>query len=233
MSGIREDVTNYGSRSGIGGGDYGYGGGFGSGIWIFAILIVFVILAVMRDGHGRGFDGHPGGFAGFGCPPVCKPVEDVAVAGIAKEVAILNGQAIANNEKQTGILVHAIDQQTCQMLLGEKDIMNQASQIAAEQAVSIRDMKIADLRDKVLGLEALALHEKTMNAIGAQTAATNAHISASNCELNHRLDRIECEVPKRPPTWAASVTPHTFPIGFPVGVPFGDFNRDRDRGCCC
>lgn len=235
MSGIKEDITmgGYGSHGyGAGYGGDGYGG---SGIWVFAILIVFVILALAfrrNDNDHNGHFGHFGGFPGFGgcgCPPVCKPVEDVAVAGIAKEIAILNGQAIANNEKQTGILVHAIDQQTCQMLLGEKDIMQQAAQIAADQAIGMRDMKIADLRDKVIALENFALHEKTMNAIGAQGAATNAHISSIDCQLNHRLDRIECEVPKRPPTWAASVTPHTFPLGFPG---FG-FDRDRDRNCGC
>lgn len=230
MSGIKEDVT----VGGLGGG-YGYGGGMGSGIWIFAILIVFVILAIMFGSRGHGFDGDRGGHWGGlmgNCAPMCKPVEDVAVAGIAKEVAFTSGRIETQNAKDTGAIIHALDMQTCDIKIMEKDIMQQASQIAAEQAVAALNMKIADLRDENLGLKGLAMHEKTMQAIGAQAAATNAHIASVQCELNHRLDFI----PTKQPVFAASVTPCTTPVSFP----FGGFDRDRGfergerrEGCGC
>lgn len=230
MSQIKEDITMGGFGShGYGGGYDGYGGG-GSGIWVFAILIVFVILALAfrgRDGHGYDGGGHFGGFGGCACPPVCKPVEDVAVAGIAKEVAVMAGQIKTQNAMDTGAIIHALDQQTCDIKIGEAAIIGKIKEAELANAISMRDMKIADQRDKILALEGYAMHEKTMQALAAQTAATNAHISSVQCELNHRLDFI----PTKQPVFAASVTPCTTPVSFP----FGGFDRDRDdrRGCCC
>lgn len=224
MSGIKEDVTNYG------GGSYGFGGG----MYIFAILVVFVILAVVWGGRGHAGGGGGGtaypvmgggypGFGGHGCP---DPFTINKLGNLETEVACRTGSIEKQNAVDTGTIVHIMDNQTCQIKEGLAAVINNQNQLAHQAEVMALNNKIADMRANENRLECRINQQETVGIINANNAATNAHISNVQCELNHRLDFI----PTKAPTWAASVTPHTFPVGVPLGFPV--FDRDRDR-CCC
>lgn len=208
-------------------------------MYIFAILVVFVILAVVWGGRGHASDGghghgaYPimGGYPGFGghcCP---DPFTINKLGNLETEVACRTGSIEKQNAVDTGTIVHIMDNQTCQIKEGLAAVINNQNQLAHQAEVMALNNKIADMRANENRLECRLNQQETVGIINANNAATNAHISNVQCELNHRLDFI----PTKAPTWAASVTPHTFPVGVPVGFPVFDRDRDRcrDRDCCC
>ena len=222
---VNEDVIGSGGWGGS------WGGAGGNGLFIFAILIIFIFAIFWSRGHREG-EGHAallpalmaqGGHGAWGhgghncgCPPVCNPVEDVAIANIAKEVACTTGQIKTQNAVDTGAIIHALDSQTCEIKLGEAAIIQNQMQIAREQEVMVLTNQIAELREQKMELKGKLLQQETVNSI-----------NAGNCQLNHRLDRIECDMAKRPPFYTAGGFPHTQPFNFQQGF------DGRRNDCCC
>lgn len=231
---VNEDVIGGG---GIGG---GWGGGVGSsGLFIFAILIIFVFAIFWgrgnRDGDGLGghaallpmmMNGHGGwgrGGDGCGCPPICKPVEDVAVAGIAKEVALIGGQIKTQAAIDTGAIIHTLDNQTCEIKMGEMAIIKNQTDLAynAElrnmtNALNEKNMKIATLEADIRADRSDARNAMQFARIGSEIAS------------------IQCGMLKAPPFIPAGGNPYVNPFNFQhAPVPAVMFNNERDcRGCC-
>lgn len=225
---VNEDVIGSG---GFGG---GYGAGWGGCGGIIIIAIILVLVAVAFLGRRDGYDGHGHGYAyGRGCEDSCADkmtwtryanYEDPAIAKVQTEIACTTGQIKTQNAVDTGAIIHALDQQTCEIKLGEAAIIQNALNIAREQEVMALNGKIADLRDCNLELKGKLLQQETVNTI-----------QAGNCHINHRLDGIECNMAKRPPFYAAGGAPYINPFNFqPAPFPF-DGRRDgfRDGNCCC
>lgn len=224
---VNEDV--------IGSGGFGGWGGTGtSGMFIFAILIIFVFAIFQgrrdRDDYGGHaallpfLNGHGGwGRDGCACPPVCKPVEDVAVANIAKEVACTTGQIKTQAAIDTGAIIHALDQQTCEIKIGEMAIIKNQTDLA--------------YNSEIRGL-ANALNEKNMKIATLEADLRADRSDARNAmqfaRLGSEIASIQCGMLKAPQFIPAGGNPYVNPFNFqhaPVAV-FDDRDRDRRSGCC-
>lgn len=218
---VNEDVIGSGGFGGS-----GLGGGYG-GIILIAIILVLVFMGMgFRGGHG-GYDSYGHGH-GRGCNDSCADkmtwsrfanFEDPAIAGIAKEVACTTGQIKTQAAADTGAIIHALDQQTCEIKMGEMAIVQNQQKLAMEAERMFMGNQINNLRDKNLELKGRLLQQETVNTI-----------QAGNGMINHRLDQIECGMVKHPPFYAAGGSPYINPFNFqPAPIPF----RDGRDNCCC
>lgn len=194
---VNEDVIGGGGLGGV-----GWGGGGGGGIFLIAILLIFLVM-------GGGFFGRHGG---DGKHESCADLMtinrygnymDPQLAKIETEVACRTGAIQTQNAVDTGAVVHILDNQTCQIKEGLAAVLNNQNILAREQEVMMLNNQIANLRDDKLELKAKLLQQETVNTI-----------QGGNCQLNHRLDRMECEMAKRPPFYTAGGFPHTQPFNF-------------------
>lgn len=231
---VNEDVIGSG---GFGGG--GWGGGYG-GVILIAIILVIIAIAFLgrRDGYdhyGPMLAGFGHGHHGKGCDDSCADkmtwsrfanFEDPAIAKVQTEIACTTGQIKTQNAVDTGAIIHALDQQTCEIKLGEAAIMQNQTKLAMEAERMFMGNQIAELREQKLELKGKLLQQETVNTI-----------NAGNSMINHRLDGIECNMAKRPPFYAAGGNPYINPFNFqPAPIPVVDgFRRDgfRDGNCCC
>lgn len=224
---VNEDVIGSGGFGGS-----GLGGGYG-GIILIAIILVLVFMGMgFRGGHG-GFDGGFGGHGRRGCDDSCADkmtwsrfanFEDPAIAGIAKEVACTTGQIKTQAAADTGAIIHALDQQTCEIKMGEMAIIQNQQKLAMDAERLFMGNQINNLRDANLELKGKILQQETVNTI-----------QSGNCMINHRLDQIECGMVKHPPFYAAGGSPYINPFNFqPAPIPFREGFRDgfRDGNCC-
>ena len=184
-----------------------------AGFFLLAILLV-VLLAVFRghgfghgDGYGYGHGAHAapvvvaadGGHGrGHGCCCV-----DPAIVALEKDVLIGNGKLGVETQRQTGELMHALDIQTCGIKEAIGGVIANQNRVALEAErmftcaqIDGKNEKLAELRLALAEKEARILQQETLGAIGK-----------SNCELNHRLDQIECNMAKRPPWWPIGGVP--------------------------
>lgn len=217
---VNEDVIGGGGMGGL-----GWGSGNG-GIILIAILLIFVVMGGGLLG-GRAHAGEHGGHWGrHGCEDSCADkmtwsrfanFEDPAIAKVQTEIACTTGQIKTQNAVDTGAIIHNLDMQTCEIKLGDAAIIQNQMQIAREQEVMALTSQINALRDDKLELRSKLLQQETVNSI-----------NAGNCQLNHRLDRMECEMAKRPPFYTAGGFPHTQPFNFQNQ---GFDGRRND--CCC
>lgn len=206
---INEDI--------IGGGGYPGAGWGGGGIFLIAILLIFLVMAGAWGSHGKGHGGgHEGACADMVTLNRFGNFMDPQLAKIETEVACRTGAIQTQNAVDTGAIVHILDNQTCQIKEGQAAIIANQQAIAREQEVMALNGKIADLRDCNLKLEGKLLQQETVNMI-----------NGGNCQLNHRLDRIECEMAKRPPFFSAGA----YPTGIPYGAWFGGAGNNNN-GCC-
>lgn len=228
---VNEDVIGGG---GLGG--YGYGGG-GAGLFLFAIIVIFfVAIAGLWGGRGRhdGCDGFVGHRGRWGDEDSCADkltwsrfanFEDPAIAQIQTEIACTTGQIKTQNALDTGAIIHALDQQTCEIKLGEAAIIQNQLKLAMEAQTLAMQNQIAELREQKLELKGKLLQQETVNTI-----------NAGNCQINNRLGQIECGMVKQPPFFAAGGSPFINPFNFqPAPIPVRDRDRDRDDfgRCCC
>lgn len=227
MSGVREDNTYVGA-----GGYPGYGGG--GGVFLVAILLIFVVLAVIWGGRGHDGPHHGGGYGGFipggfGCGfpgagadllTLTKYANymDPQLAKLETEVACRTGSIEKQNAVDTGTIIHILDNQTCEIKEGLAAVINNQNQLAHQAEVMALNNKIADMRANENRLECRINQQETVGTI-----------DRTNCQLNYRLDRIECEMAKRPPFFTAGA----YPTGMPFGAFFGERGDRDDRGCCC
>lgn len=205
-----------------------WGGGGSGGIMLIAILLIFVVMGGGLLGnrahageHGGGHWGH-GGCGGESCADKMTwsrfaNFEDPAIAKVQTEIACTTGQIKTQNAVDTGAIIHNLDMQTCEIKLGEAAIIQNQMRIAREQEVLALTNQINSLRDDKLELRGKLLQQETVNSI-----------NAGNCQLNHRLDRMECEMAKRPPFYTAGGFPHTQPFNFQ-----GQGFDGRRNDCCC
>lgn len=222
---INEDVIGGGGNYAGGRGDYG--GGYGAGIFVFAILIIFIfaIFQGRRDGHGDHLTamlpflgrGGFGGGDGCHCPPKCTPVEDVAVANIAKEIVFTTGALKTQAAIDTGAIIHNNDVQTLEFEKCINGVIQNQNRLALDAE---RQFNMARMEDKNLTIAALT------NQLTKQEIINNNDRQSG--QLQHELDQIKYAMLKQPPF----VPFGTFPAAVPFRGEFGDRDRDRDR-CCC
>lgn len=222
---VNEDVIGSGGFGGS-----GIGGGYG-GIILIAIILVLVFMGMgFRGGHGGHGDGYGHGHGyGRGCEDSCADkmtwtryanYEDPADARIEKEIACTTGQIKTQAAVDTGAIIHALDQQTCEIKIGEMAIMQNQQKLAMEAERMFMGNQINNLRDRNLELKGKLLQQETVNTI-----------QAGNGQISHRLDQIECGMVKHPPFYAAGGSPYINPFNFqPAPFPFRD---DRNGNCCC
>lgn len=184
----------------------GYGGGFGGGGLLIVIALI-VLFAAFRGGIG-GY-GHDGGYAGAGA----------GYGGFTAAADMMTMNRYANYEDRDIASIQKQNAVDTGLIIKNQDT------IAMNQERLFLQNQIQELRDGKLALEGKLFQQETLNAIGK-----------SNCELNHRLDQIQCEMLKRPPVWGLSVAPASSPCG--GTIPFAGFERGFDgfngnaRGCC-
>lgn len=199
----------------MGGGGMGLGG-FGGGSGCGLIIIVLLIMFVLFKDDGRGRDGGYGGgygmpYPAFGggcgsCGPCVQPTfkdesnweQDYH---FCKEINGVDKDVIAQG---------CMDREAthCE---GEKT----RALIQENYVQSLRD-QLAEKNDVVMTLKQEMFTEKKFDQLAAAIACTNNNIDKMFCKTDRELEKIQCEIPHRPPVWAECVTPLT---------------RDLDKDC--
>jgi hypothetical protein len=175
-----EGMANFG---GAGYGGYGFGGG---GIAMI-LLVVIVLWVLFRDGHGK--DGHDGfGFGGNfgGCGPCVRP-------------SFLD-ESNCEEEKHITKDLWKVDGDVKDQ--GCKD--REATHYEGETTRAlIQSNYIQDLRDKLAEKNSEVLTLKSE----AFTRSEIAGVMGAIGKVNHDLERLDCQMLKRPPEWGHAVTP--------------------------
>lgn len=209
----------------IGGGYGGYGGGFG-GSW--CIIIVFFVIAwlLFKDGHndhGHGDHGYgPGyGYGYGGCGPCVQPT--------------FKDESNFEEERNINAKLCCIDKDIWET---DRDVWKTACETQKEIACDgqktralIEQNYIQDLRDKlaekndlVMTLKQEMFTEKKFDQLAALIGCTNS-----------KIEKLECEIPKRAPVWCEGITPDTHHTDCDHRRDF-DFPRrgrcDNWDGCC-
>lgn len=220
---VEENVM--GGYGGLGLG--GFGGG-GCGLIIVVLLILFVLFR--GDGFGGHHDGHDGGYGhmpyGFGgCGPCVQPAF----------------KDESNWEEES----HLKDKLCCI----DRDVMEQGCQTrevehceAEKTRALIEQNYIQDLRDKlaekndvVMTLKNEMFTEKKFDQLAAAITATNTNINNMFCKTDAMIAQLECEIPKRQPVFAETVTCNTHHVDCDdrrgYGAGYGQPRRGNCDGC--
>lgn len=184
-------MATYTQENDIVGGGYGFGGG-----GIGAIILLIVAVAVLWFlGGGNRRDGHYDGYAPYanygGCAPCVQPT--------------FKDESNFEEERNINSKLCKIDEDVWKN--GCKD--REATHCEGEKTRALIEQNyIQDLRDKlaeknaqVLTLKQEMFTEKKFDQVLAAIGMTNG-----------RIEKLECEVPKRPPVFAECVTPNTHDI---------------------
>lgn len=177
-------MATYNQENDIVGGGFGYGGGMFA--MIILLVVVFWVLFRGRDGD-RGHDGYGYGFGG-GCGPCVQPTfKDESnfeeERNINSKLCKIDEDVWKNGCKDRET-THCENEKTRDLIRceAEKEWMYKLNQANAENAI-LKSEKYSEKKfDQLAGL------------IGS---------------LNNKIERLECEVPKRQPVWAECVTPIT------------------------
>lgn len=214
-------MASYNQENDIVGGGYGFGGG--GGVFAMVILMVVVLFVLFRgnrddhrDGYGYGYGG------GCGCGPCVQPTF----------------KDESNYEEES----HLKDKLCCidrDIWNTDQDVWKTACETQKEvhcegekTRALIEQNYIQDLRDQ--------LAEKSMQNLTLKqemfTEKKFDQMAALIGGVNHKIERLECETPKRPPVFAECVTPNTHDIDCDDRRFRDDFRR-RGRcndfdGCC-
>lgn len=179
------------------GGGTGAGfGGFG-GIFAMIILVVVVLWLLFRDGHK---DGHVEGYRAYGdgCGPCVQPT--FKDESNFEEERNINGKLCCMDksiwETDRDVWKTACETQKEVHCDGDKT----RALIEANYIQDLRD-KLAESNSEKLLLKQEMFTEKKFDQLAALIGSTN-----------HKIERLECETPKRPPVFAECVTPNTHDI---------------------
>lgn len=189
----REVINEGGSWGG------GYGGG-GIGLFLLAIFLIVLFSLFRRgnDGWGEGHGYNHGGY-GYGVHG-CGGVGVGTISMVSAEMAELSkDQAL-----DTGRIIHAIDNQTCDL-----------------ERMNLQNI-IDEQRERAICAEQKYLHQESLWAAKLYQQETANLINQQACIVNNRLTRIEDEMLKAPPVYGYAAVSALQPCG---AVPFG--------GNCC
>jgi len=203
----------------IGGGGFGGFGGFGGGsAWAIILLVILVVWILFRDRHGvdgcadglRGFA--PFGFDGFrhdgcGCElRGCRPAfHDES-----------NFEEERNLEKFMCNKFDRVYDKECKI---EMDIFKDGM----ETRKLIESNYVQELRDKLTEKASEIATLKSEMFTTAQIGALGASLGAKIEVVDEMVERLACELPKRPPVFATTATPCATEIVTGCGC-----DRDRD-----
>lgn len=167
--------------------NYGSGmGGFG-GSW--CIIIVFFVIAwlLFKDGHRDGYDGHRDGFRfGDGCGPCVQPT--------------FKDESNFEEERNINAKLCCIDKDVWEN--GCKD--REATHYEGEKTRALIEQNyIQDLRDTITEKNSMIQTMKSEAFTAAQIGMVNNKIE----KVDEMIERLACELPKRPPVWSECVTP--------------------------
>lgn len=199
--------------------DHVVGGGYGmGGSWIAILLVIVVVFILFKDGFGR--DGkHDGGygygFPGFGfggCGPCVQPTF----------------KDESNFEEERNINAKLCKIELEQQMCCCKEL--EATHCEGEKTRALIEQNyIQDLRDKLAesNMKNMTLKQEMF------TTAQLGMVSNKIEKVDEMVERLMCELPKRPPVFAECVTPNTHDIDCRRDdFRFRDgFRRDRDCEC--
>lgn len=223
----------------MGGGYGGFGGG-GCGLIIIVLLILFVLF------RGDGFGGHHDGGHGY---PGYAPYGFGGNCGVCSKPTFTDE---SNWEEES----HLKDKLCCidkEILKTDADVWRSACETqqvehceAEKTRALIEQNYIQDLRDKlaekndvVMTLKQEMFTEKKFDQLAAAITATNTNINNMFCKTDAMIAQLECEIPKRQPVFAETVTCNTHHVDRDCDDRrrFDDFPRrgrfDNDFGGCC
>ena len=168
----------------------GYGGFGGSGIAMI-VLVVIVLFFLFKDGnHGY----NHGSYAGGGIQPVAPVYKDESnYQQEANMIGKLCGMDRDIWKTDSDVWKTSCETQQTVHCEGEKT----RALIEGNYIQDLRD-KLAEKNAETLVLKQEMFTEKKFDAV-----------MAAICGTNSRIERLECEVPKRAPVFAECVTPYT------------------------
>lgn len=206
-------MASYETNNDIVGGGYGFGGGGG----LAMVLVILVVLwTLFRDGHKDGYDGGHRGYGygdGCGCGPCVRPS--------------FIDESNFEEERNINSKLCKVDEDVWKN--GCKD--REATHCEGEKTRALIEQNyIQDLRDKLtesqmcnMTLKQEMFTDKKFDQVFNQFCKTDAAIAA-----------LACELPKRPPVWAETITPDTHHTDCDHRRDSGRRGRcnDWDDGCC-
>lgn len=233
-SGIEENVTAYG-------GGLGYGGGFGgSGLIIIVLLILFVLFKDGGHGHYDGGHGYPGYGMPYGFGGNC---------GVCSKPTFTDE---SNWEEES----HLKDKLCCidkEILKTDADVWKSACETqqvehceAEKTRALIEQNYIQDLRDKlaekndvVMTLKQEMFTEKKFDQLATLVGGLRNDIDKQFCRTDAEIAALSCELPKRQPVYAETVTCNTHHVdcddrhnyGGGYGGGYGQPRRGNCDGC--
>lgn len=192
--------------------------GFGGGAWAVVLLVVVVLWCLFRnDGHRGGYDGypHPGyGYGyGSGCGPCVQPT--------------FKDESNFEEERNINAKLCCLDKDVWEN--GCKD--REATHCEGEKTRALIEQNyIQDLRDTIAEKNSMIQTMKSEAFTASQIGLVNNKIE----KVDEMIERLMCELPKRPPVFAECVTPNTHDIDcddrrFPRRGRCDGFGFD---GCC-
>ena len=165
--------------------------------WIGVLFIILVIWAVFGGGFGHGGWGGNGGECSTGCSRVSN----------------------CEIEKQ-----EIIDSARTQYLIEQQAATTRAATQAGFEAISAQNSRIYEqgLQETIFDLKIENNSLKSNIFVKDQTDALAKQYAACCCELNRRLDGIECSMLKRPNLYgvAATCSGQVIPSGASYGTMF-------------
>jgi len=188
----------------------GYGGGFG-GSW--CVIIVFFVIAwlLFKDGHRDGERRDGFGF-GNGCGPCVRP----------SFIDESNFEEERNIDKKLCCIDKEVIEQGC------KD--REATHCEGEKTRALIEQNyIQDLRDTISEKNAMIQTMKSEAFTASQIGLVNNKIE----KVDEMIERLMCELPKRPPVFAECVTPNTHDIDCGDRFPRRGRCDDFGFGGCC
>lgn len=168
----------------------GWGGG-----WIFALVLIF--LAVLLIGFRR--DRHEGGEEGG--LKALLPALLLGKLGKGGCEAGYDGYPLAVQQaKDTGQIVHNTDVQEEKTRKEICDAKFNQERLAYEATKDAKNTKIQELLAENSEL-------KTMGAIAMLKGSLEQKMDSQYGALQHHLDKVQCEMLKRPPVWPQVFAP--------------------------
>lgn len=208
------------------GGGLGYGGMGGScGLIIIVLLILFVLFRNdgfgHHDGHYDGGHGYPGYGFGGGCGPCVTP----------SYVDESNWQMDYHICKELGVVDKDVIEQGCKTREVEHcEAEKTRALIEQEYIQGLRD-KIAEQNSNIQTMKSEAFTERKFDQLAAAITATNTNINNMFCKTDAMIAQLECEIPKRQPVFAETVTCNTHHVDCDRDYGRG-YNNYPKRGCC-